>query len=110
MGRSSGDYKQAINTNFMMRKLVFFSVLIIGMSACGKAKSGDAIAQEVCDCYSKANELTATNPDRAAAQNDCLTKQREAWDKVKSDVDNSKEFNDRLAICAKEQIKNSVGQ
>ncbi|MBK6993304.1 MAG: hypothetical protein IPH34_16425 [Chitinophagaceae bacterium] len=47
-------------------------------------KTAKQIAEEVCDCSKKANDLPTTDPTRAQAQKDCGVKQVEAWDKVKT--------------------------
>lgn len=78
--------------------------------ACGKGKSGTDIAREVCDCAKRANGLPVSDPGRSKAQDNCLQKQRDAWDKVKGDKVKADEFNAVLSKCASEQVKQSVGQ
>ena len=81
------------------------------LNACGsKGKSGADIANEVCDCSKKANALDPADPQRTLAQNDCLKKQREAWEKLKDDPKKSAAFNEGLQKCAEEQLNKSLGK
>lgn len=93
-------------------KKAFIIFLATGLFyACGsKRKSGTAIGEEVCDCSKKANAMDPSDPRRSAAQNDCLKKQGEAWEKLKNDSKKSAEFNAVLAKCAEEQINKSFGR
>lgn len=93
-----------------MKKVFVFVLSVSMMAACGKAKSGSTLAQEVCDCYKKANDMDAADPKRTDAQNDCLKKQGEAWNKVKDDQKKADEFNKTVGDCSKEMIQKSVGQ
>ena len=93
-----------------MKKILLIISATVVFLACGKAKSGTQIGEEVCDCSKKANELPTSDPKRSEAQNDCLKKQGEAWAKVKDDMKKAGEFNAALSKCASEQIKKSFGQ
>jgi hypothetical protein len=93
----------------MKRVFILLFISIIAIS-CGSSKSGKAIADEVCDCYSKANALPTSDPERTKKQDDCLKEQSKSWDKVKDDKEKSDEFNKRIAACSSEQIKKSFGQ
>ncbi len=93
-----------------MKKLLLIISAAVIFLACGKAKSGTQIGEEVCDCSKKANAMDAADPKRSEAQADCAKKQVEAWDKVKEDMKKADEFNAVLSKCASEQIKKSFGQ
>ncbi len=93
-----------------MKKVIPFIAFLFLLEACGKTKSGQEIAQEICDCSKKANDLPTSDPSRSAAQADCMKKQGEAWQKVKDDRKQADEFNAVLSKCASEQIKKSFGQ
>lgn len=93
-----------------MKKLVVVLLSVSFLVSCGKGKSGADIGQEVCDCSKKANAMDATDPKRKEAQDDCMKKQGEAWNKVKDDQKKADEFNKVLSACATEQIKKSFGQ
>lgn len=82
---------------------------VICLSSCG-GKSGTAIAQEICDCSSKANAMDPSDPKRAEAQADCQKKQVDAWNSVKDDAQKSSDFNKKLGECAAEQIKKAFGK
>ncbi len=101
-------YNTSKKTN--MKKVFLIILLSSFMIACSKAKTAKQIAEEVCDCSKKANDLPTTDPTRAQAQKDCGVKQVEAWDKVKDDQKKADEFNKILSVCATEQINKSFGQ
>ena len=92
-----------------MKSLILLFSLSIFI-ACGKSNSGKQLADEVCECSKKANALPTSDASRTKQQDDCMVKQREAWDKVKADKEESLAFNNRLSECANEQIRNSIGQ
>lgn len=91
-----------------MRKLLLITGIISGLLSCGSSKSGKQVAEDICDCYKKANALPATDPSRSSAQQECLTQQGEAWNKVKGDAKKADEFNKTISDCGKEQIQNSL--
>ncbi len=93
-----------------MKRLLIASFVSLSLISCGSSKSGTAIGQEVCDCYAKANGMKADDPGRTKAQQDCGTKQVEAWNKVKDNDKKSKEFNEKIGACGKELIEKSLGQ
>lgn len=94
-----------------MKKTIIILLTAGIFSACGSnSKSGTAIGEEVCECSRKANAMDPADPKRSAAQDDCLKKQKEAWEKLKDDPKKSAEFNAVLGKCAEEQIKKSFGQ
>ena len=105
--QTSKEYKPVINPS---KKVFLFVFSVSLLAACGKAKSGTQIGQDVCDCSKKANAIEATDPKRTAVQNDCAKKQVEAWNQVKDDQKKADEFNKVLSDCASEQIKKSFGQ
>ena len=92
-----------------MKKISILLLTVVMLSSCG-GKSGTEIAQEVCDCSSKANDMDAADPKRAEAQSACATKQMDAWNKVKDDMDKASAFNKKLGECASEQIKKAFGK
>jgi hypothetical protein len=91
-----------------MKKLLIVLLSASLFTACGGGKDASKLANEVCDCYKKANGLPATDPNRAAAQGDCVKKQGENWGKVKDDQDKSKEYNKIIGDCGSELIKSSM--
>jgi hypothetical protein len=93
-----------------MKKTMFLLLAAPLFIACGKSKSAKQIAEEVCDCSKKANALPTSDPNRSAAQNDCMKKQGAAWNKLKGDMKKADEFNAVLGKCASEQIKTSFEQ
>jgi len=92
-----------------MKKISFCILMTFLFTACG-GDSGNKVAQEVCDCYSKANGMDPADPKRAEAQNDCLKKQMDGWNKVKDDSKKAEEFNKKIGECSKEMIKQSLGK
>ncbi len=92
-------------------KKVFLVILSASfIVACGKGKTAKQMAEEVCDCSKKANDLPTSDPTRSQAQKDCGVKQTEYWGKVKDDNEKADVFNKILSVCASEQIKKSFGQ
>jgi len=92
-----------------MKKITILLLSAVLLASCG-GKDGKSLAKEVCDCSKKANAMDAADPKRSAAQNDCLKKQGEAWDKVKDDPKKADEFNKELSECSKEMIKDAFGK
>lgn len=78
------------------------------VSCGGGGKDASKLANEVCDCYKKANSLPVSDPNRPTAQADCVKKQGANWDKIKDDQKKSDEFNKIIGDCGKEQIQNSM--
>ena len=93
-----------------MKQILLIVLTALTLSSCGGGNSASKLANEVCDCYSKANAMDAADPKRAEAQNVCVTKQGEAWEKLKNDEKKSEEFNTIIGNCSKELIKKSLGQ
>lgn len=87
-----------------MKKISILLMAVVLLSSCG-GKSGKEMAQEVCDCSSKANDMDPADPKRAEAQHDCSTKQMDAWTKIKDDQKKADEFNKALSDCSAEMIK-----
>ena len=92
-----------------MKKISILLLVVVLFTSCG-GKSGKDLAQEVCDCSSKANDMPADDPKRADAIHDCSVKQMEAWDKIKDDSKKSDEFNKKLGECSAEMIKKAFGK
>ena len=93
-----------------MKRILTAAILCFLIAACGSGKTGTDVAQEICDCYKKANGMKADDPGRIAAQNDCVEKQGDAWTKIRDDQEKSRAFNKKIAECATEQIHSSMGQ
>lgn len=87
-----------------MKRISILLFAVVLFASCG-GKSGKEIAQEVCDCSSKANDMDPADPKRETAQHDCSVKQMEAWTKVKDDQKKADEFNKTLSECSSEMIK-----
>jgi hypothetical protein len=87
------------------------SIVIIAaalLSTCSR-KGTDAanLANEVCDCFKKANAMDAADPARSKAQSDCSVKQNEAWMKVQKDPEKADEFNNVIGNCSREMMRKS---
>ena len=93
----------------IMKKNSILLLVVVLFTSCG-GKSGKDLAQEVCDCSSKANDMPAADPKRADAIHNCSVKQMEAWDKIKDDSKKSDEFNKKLSECSTEMIKKAFGK
>ncbi len=94
-----------------MKRTLLIVITAVTLSSCGGGgNSASKLANEVCDCYSKANGMEPSDPKRAEAQNACVTKQGEAWEKLKNDKEKADEFNTIIGNCSKELIKKSLGQ
>ncbi|MBI5858856.1 MAG: hypothetical protein HZB42_14590 [Sphingobacteriales bacterium] len=95
-----------------MKKSMVFLFSTSFIIACGSSDGKDAskLANEVCECYKKANGMDAADPKRASAQDECLKKQGEAWNKIKDDEKRSDEFNKIIGDCGKDMIQKSFGQ
>ncbi len=94
-----------------MKKLFLFALPLSLLACGGKSKSAKEIAQEICDCSSKANGLPATDPNRSKAQADCMKMQQDGWEKVqRMETVKVDEYNSILSACASEQIKKSFGK
>ena len=93
-----------------MKKLlpILFSAFLF--ASCGGGNSATKLANEVCDCYKKANSMDPADPKRTGAQNDCVKKQGENWNKIKDDQKKSDEYNKIIGACGSELIKKSIGQ
>ena len=92
-------------------KKVLITVLTASLFiSCGRGNKAPGLAKEVCDCYSKANAMAPDDPKKTDAQNDCIKRQGEAWNKVKDDEKKSDEFNKIIGECGKELIRKSFGQ
>ncbi len=88
--------------------LLLTTLSLLSVSCGGGGASPSKLANEVCDCYKKANGMDAADPKRADAQNACITKQGENWNKIKDDPDKAKEYNKIIGDCGSELIKNSM--
>ncbi len=88
--------------------LLLFSVFFLCLSCGGGGASASKLANEVCDCYQKANAMDPSGPERAKAQDACLKKQGENWTKVKDDQKKADEFNKIIGDCGKKMIEESV--
>ncbi len=90
----------------------FSIVLLVAtlLTACGGGLDGKKLADENCDCQMKANAMDAQEPKRAEAQNDCIKKNADAWDKVKDNVKEADAFNKAVSDCATKVIKKAFGK
>lgn len=94
-----------------MKKLIIVIAAASFFISCGSgSKSGTGLAEEVCECYKKANGLPASDPARATEQDKCLKLQGTNWRKIQNDKAKSDEFNKKLGECTAELLKQSVGQ
>ena len=82
-----------------MKRFTVSLSMVIGLmlSSCGGEKiDGAALAKEICECSSKANNLPADDPNREAEQKKCSELQSSNWMKVKGNPDQEKAFNDQF--------------
>jgi hypothetical protein len=93
-----------------MKKVLIVLLTASLFTSCGGGNSASKLAHEVCDCYKKANSMDPADPKRTEAQNDCIKKQGESWNKIKEDEKKAEEYNKIIGECASEQIKKSFGQ
>ena len=92
-----------------MKKLTVLLISAVLLASCGGTDS-KSLAKEVCDCYKKANGMDAADPKRSAAQNECVKKQGDGWDKVKDNQANADEFNKIIGDCSKDMLNQSLGK
>ena len=93
-----------------MKKLMIIAAAAFFIACGGSSKSGTGLAEEVCDCYKKANGLPASDPDRAKEQDKCLKLQGTNWRKIQNDKAKADEFNKKLGECTGDLLKQSMGQ
>ena len=92
-----------------MKKWIIVLLTASFFTACGGGgKSASKLANEVCDCYKKANGMDAADPKRADEQNLCVKMQMENWTSIKDDQKKADEFNKIIGNCGKEMIENSM--
>jgi hypothetical protein len=89
-----------------MKKIVLSAFAAALLVACGGADPKKD-AQEVCDCYSKANGLPADDANRAAEQTKCLELQTKKYEAYKDNMDQMNEFNTTMSECSKKLIEES---
>ena len=89
-----------------MKKIIFTAFTASLLIACG-GSSPKSDAQEVCDCYSKANGMKADDPNRATEQNKCLELQTKKFEVYKDNPDKVAEFNTAMGECSKKLIEES---
>jgi hypothetical protein len=93
-----------------MKKALIILLTASLFTSCGGGNSASKLANEVCDCYQKANSMDPADPGRKEAQNDCIKKQGENWNRIKDDQEKSKEYNKIIGECAADLIKKSFSQ
>ena len=93
-----------------MKKLVIMAAAAFFIACGGGSKSGTQLADEVCECYKKANGLPASDPASAKEQDNCLKLQGTNWRKIQTDKVKSDEFNKKLGECTADLLKQSMGQ
>ena len=92
-----------------MKKITTLLFAVVLLASCG-GNDSKSLAKEVCDCYKKANGMNAADPKRIEAQNDCVKKQGDAWNKLKDNQAGADEFNKTIGDCSKEMINQSLGK
>jgi hypothetical protein len=80
------------------------------LSSCGsKEEDGTAAAQEVCDCYKKANSPDLTDRQaRKDQQKACGKLNSEKWNNLYDNAEEAKKFNETISNCGKEMIKEAI--
>lgn len=81
----------------MKKTFLGFGIVLLGAAAltsCGESIDAVALSKEVCDCYSKANNLPASDENREAEQNKCSELSTANWEKVKGNTELEKIYND----------------
>lgn len=92
-----------------MKKLLIVAGTSFFLLSCGGGgNSASKLANEVCDCYEKANGMDAADPKRTDAQNECVKMQGDSWAKVKDDMKKSDEYNKIIGDCGKKLIEKSI--
>lgn len=94
----------------MKKWMIILAATSIITGCARKSADGNKLAKDVCDCYSKANGMDATDPKRTEKQNDCLKKQQDAWNEIKDDQKKAEEFNNEIGQCGKEQVQKALGK
>lgn len=94
----------------MKKRMIILLAAFLFVACGGGGKSASKLANEVCDCYRKANGMDAADPKRAEEQNICIKMQGENWDKVKDDQKKAEEYNKIIGECSKEMIQKSFEQ
>lgn len=81
-----------------MKKSIFYACILVGTSlmSCGESIDGAALAKEVCECTTKANNLPGDDPNRRAEQDKCSELQKTNWEKVKGNKEQEDAFNDQF--------------
>lgn len=78
------------------------------LASCGGV-DGKAIAEEVCDCYKKANKASKTDIEAIKKEQDkCMELQKSKWDELKTDVEQAKAYNERISECSKQMIEDAL--
>lgn len=83
---------------FILKNTFLFICLFIGFTvvSCRESVDGAALAKEVCECTTKANNLSGDDPNRRAEQDKCSELQKTNWDKVKGNKEQENAFNDQF--------------
>lgn len=82
-------------------------VLLLLLCACGPNATKDA--QEICDCFEKANALPDEDPKRIQEQDRCSEIQLKKLEHYTTDADRKK-FNDALEDCGQKLIEQALDQ
>lgn len=93
-----------------MKRITTIMLMLVIFTSCGGGLDGKKLADENCDCQMKANAMDPADPKRTAAQDDCMKKNMEAWNKVKDNAKESEAFNKAVSECATKVINKSFGK
>lgn len=93
-----------------MKTLIGILPALIFVLACkgNSEPNGRELANEVCECYRKANALPNEDPRRTLEQDACIIRQGQAWDRVKNYEEQANRFNDQLANCPRAAVSGEV--
>jgi hypothetical protein len=89
-----------------MKMSLLFALMAV-LCSCGGGSKSAKLANEICDCYRKANGMDANDPNRSKEQDKCLALQGTAWQKVRGNKEKEEEFNRIIGECSAELIKNA---
>ncbi|MFI5202936.1 MAG: hypothetical protein ACHQF2_00450 [Flavobacteriales bacterium] len=94
----------------MNKKMIMVLAMApIFLASCGGGADGKAIAEEICDCYKKANKASTTDIDKIRAEQDkCMDLQKSKTEELKTNAEEAKKYNDRINECSKQMLEDAV--
>lgn len=87
-----------------MKTILIFTAFFILSAGCKSKTERRNLAGDICDCFKKANAVTADDEKRTRAQDACATMEKEARKNLKSDVQKYAELDSILNGCANQML------